>query len=726
MSDYFVLNGVRQWLVALVWATGSLFPWRVGAQPDPLQRHDANTFDYIVVGAGAAGSVVAARLAQASKSVLLLEAGPDTSIRSGVPDLAYTLTLPLTPLYALAHSFDPDLTDPFACSQLVASQVHLDFVSPNQGGDNYFGYPRGTGAGGTAQIAAGGVDGVGSLKLYDMIAEKVKDPYWRGENVLRLAKKMEHAYPPRDPATYGSDGWLNISRSTIDIQDPIYDSIIQSANARGIPTQTDFRAKGNESGIGLVDSSVFSPFASLGVGDGLRSFSYKDLLLPVALDANKDLEVRFNSLVSRVLLESEPPEKASGVSTNYKAIGVEVLEGAYIQKVQPGGGVVTDGLGGNCLLTQPNRLEPEIKRYYAREEVIVSAGTIQTPQLLQLSGIGDRNHLASVGIHPLVHLPGVGRNFMDHTEIFVQFEMDPSRWFSNNLATLLGILGLDQFISDDAIRAQIQSRIDPRILAENQVALVLDWPSGVAGATDLKRPDIHAFTWTSLAPVNFDGRDLGPHPLVDEPADPHEHLSRFFSPDPENPTARPGLPNAYQTIFAPLTPPQPRAFFTWLIENVQPGKTTGSVMVRNNNPTEEPLIDAGLYRDDVGLERLAAGVQLIRKIMGSPTIKAMALNPDNFELYPGSKAGTNEELKEYIRTWSAYGHHASGTAAMGAKNDKMAVVDSRLRVRRVIGLRVADTSVYPSPLIAPYNTTRAAYIIGEAAAEFILEEHSQK
>lgn len=685
------------------------------------------TYDYIVVGAGAAGSVAASRLAQQGFSVLLLEAGPDTSPTSGVPETPNIVTALLNPFYAIAHTFDPNIADPFECSQLLASQVQLDFVSQSPGSDRYFAYPRGAGAGGTSQIATGTIDGVGSLKLYDKIAERVNDPYWRGDNILRIAKKMESAHPPRNPASYGHGGWLNISQSTQEIQDPIYSSILASANALGIPTQTDFRVRGNESGIGLVDSHVFSPFASAGQGDGLRSYSYKDLVLPTLADPTADLEVRFNSLVSRVLLE---PRKSSNRGpgkrneARFEAVGVEVLEGAYLQDVQVGGGIVTDGVNGRCQLNRQAYPGPLVKRYYARKEVIVSAGAIQTPQLLQLSGIGDGEHLRSVGVTPKVHLPGVGRNFMDHTEIFVQFEMDPSKWYSSGLATVLDALGADAAISDPAIKARVQSQVKPGLFAENQVALVLNWPSGVAGADDPERPDIHAITWTHVAPISFDGRDLGPNPIVDQPEDPHDHSARFFAPDPQDPTATPGIPNAYPTILAPLNPPAPRAYFSWLVENLQPVRTDGSVMIKSADPRQEPAFDAGLDRDDTGLERLAAGIVLVRQIMEHPDIKALALDPSNFELYPGKNAASIEDLKEYIRVWSAYGHHPSGTAGMGLSRERMAVVDSKLRVHKVNRLRVADTSVYPAPLTPPYNTARAAYIMGEAVVERILEDEA--
>ena len=115
-------------------------------------------------------------------------------------------------------------------------------------------------------------------------------------------------------------------------------------------------------------------------------------------------------------------------------------------------------------------------------------------------------------------------------------------------------------------------------------------------------------------------------------------------------------------------------------------------------------------------------VKTIRKIMSHPKMVS------NFgvkgEITPGIGAQTVEEdIKKVIKNWSAFGHHVSGTCQMGRNNDHNAVVDSKLRVRGVKNLRVADTSVYRAPNLHAFNTSRAAYLMGEVVADRIINKY---
>ena len=158
---------------------------------------------------------------------------------------------------------------------------------------------------------------------------------------------------------------------------------------------------------------------------------------------------------------------------------------------------------------------------------------------------------------------------------------------------------------------------------------------------------------------------------------------------------------------------------------MQIGQNVTVQVIRFNPETQrisvEPEIDLAFWEDEEGLERLARAMLYMRDFMSHPSMKALALDPDNFEIVPGKNVQTVDEMKEYLRTWSSWGHHISGTAQMGPRDRENAVVDNRLRVYGVKGLRVADTSIYPKGLLHRFNPDRGAFGIGEACAEFINE-----
>ena len=667
--------------------------------------------DYVIVGCGAAGSVLAARLAEAGHSVYVIEAGPDSSVDSKDVDVQEDISVVQTPLLFLSLWDRYRDIDPTAdCDKRWhATSTLLDFVSINQGNVPYYAYPRGCGAGGSAAHHAL-QDGVGSLKVYDILASETGDNYWKGSNMDRLFKKMENytAVPSNPGSVYaGQNGWLEIAQGT---KESIHNDIVSVATAApfNVPFRDNFKNPAHVAGIGNSDIQVNSM--------GARSHAYGCLLEPIIKSTGR-VKVQFNHLASKLILCENPEGAANG----YKCVGVEAYNKRFLYEVQTGGAEFKD-ISSTCTVVPSNKDKPKPCKFYAKKEVILCGGAIQSPQLLMLSGIGPTAHLTSVGIETKVNSAGVGSNMTDHCELSCIYELDPEKYIPGwQAALLLGNNNGDD-ITNPTIKAVAQSAADPGQFSENTGALQWDWHSDY-DTPDPLFPDTHSVPYTALI-WTLEG-DLGSFALDDplHPSDHQSHNRRYSMPDPSNPmSTTPGPNNRGVLAGSQFNPAAPRVFLTWLVENLKPGVANGTIRLKSADPIREPIIDQRLYEDEVGLERMARMVLKIRNLMNTSSIyNNYAIGPA-WEITPGTGAVTIEDIKTVIKNWSSYGHHISGTCQMGPVSDANAVVDSRLRVKGVDCLRVCDTSVYRAPNLHAFNTSRAAYVMGEALAERIIQK----
>lgn len=586
--------------------------------------------DYVVVGAGAAGSVIAARLAEdGSRSVIVLEAGPDNTAD---PTVALTAKYPF--LFDMPAEVGP-----------YPSPSHWGF-STKQNGKDYC-YPRGTGLGGSTNHHAA-VDGRGSPRIYDEWARLTGDDRWSYDRLLPFFRKMENFDVPHvDESVHGRDGWLHIKRAKL--ERGFHPDLLHVAmQEHGMPFRHDFYSDPrNCAGIGWCDMQVHQ--------DGRRSNAAVDLLLPTLekTRANgwNNLQVLPDMLVTRVVVEEG------------RAVGVDAIQAPRAYKA-------------DVAYRSESRTASTV-RVVARKEVILCGGAINTPQVLMLSGIGPRDHLTQHGITVVKDLPGVGRHLQDHVEVCHVFHMKnlPDklwRWQSTFLA---------------GAGAEFAANADPSSFTENYIPLVFDWFSGV-DAPDPLHPDLHVHVFNAYF------RDFNLNP------------NRWADPDP--------LKGSFLPQFlTQVDPSAPKAFVTFLIECVKPGPTDGHIALWSSDPTEPPVIDLGLHSADADLTRVAKGMMLMREIMAHPILRRYEAE----EVLPGPSCATEEALKDYLRRYSSFGHHISGTAKMGRPSDPLAVVDSECRVFGVNGLRIADTSVFPE--IPSYNTSRPAYLVGEVLGDLM-------
>jgi choline dehydrogenase len=264
----------------------------------------------------------------------------------------------------------------------------------------------------------------------------------------------------------------------------------------------------------------------------------------------------------------------------------------------------------------------------AELEVIVSAGTIQSPQVLMLSGIGPADHLKDVGVAPLVDLPGVGLNLHDHLLSPVIFSADRA--------------------------------IDAPLAGATPAQTHLWWRSrpGLAG------PD--------MQPIHF------AFPMYEE-----------WMEGPEN-------------------------GFTFQAGMIRPA-SRGSIRLSGPTLAHELVIDPRILSAEADLKTLETAVELCREIGAAPALREEWRTS---ERYPGPDVSSAKELRDYVRRTAITYHHQVGTCKMGS--DEHAVVDERLRVRGIEGLRVADASIMPA--VTSGNTNGPSIMIGERVAEFVAED----
>jgi choline dehydrogenase len=625
-------------------------------------------YDYIVVGSGPGGGPLAARLAQAGFSVLLIDAGEDhgddVAVQVPVFQGAASEYAPISWQFFVNHY--ADLTTAQRDSKFTYRMPDGRFwVGPDPpAGSEPLGvwYPRTGTLGGCAEHNA-------MILIYpaesdwNNIATLTGDSSWSATNMRRYWTKLENnqylTQSPANSAGHGFNGWLDSSVSDPGplFKDPTVVGFLQSAAiALGKATSTVLNFKNlitsptasNLAQFAALDlnsdsqsrdttAGVYQVPLSINNGTKTRA-SQRDLILSTA--NTYQLKLQLNTLVTKIIFDN---------STVPRAIGVEYQTGRHLYRADPNAasGVVT-GSGS----------------FFAKREVIVSGGVFNTPQLLKLSGIGPKAELAALGI-PLVHeSPAVGTNMQDRYEVGViaSTSTDFTIWDD---CTFLNT-------TDDACFAKWQNdATDHGIYGGNTFAFALTQSSSVA---DASADDLI----TGGIPAIFKG----------------------YYPGWSNRTAT----DAHH--------------WTWLTLKAHARNNAGTVTLSSRDPRDVPQIDfnywaAGGAQD---LQAVYEGVQFSRQMLQA----AQAVVGPVTEEWPGPGVQTEAEVKQWIRD-EAWGHHASCTVPIGPTDDAAAsVLDSNFRVKGVRGLRVVDASVFPK--IPSFYIVSAVYMISEKAADVILQD----
>ena len=563
-------------------------------------------FDYIIIGAGTAGCLLANRLsADASKRVLLIEAGRR--------DDYHWIHIPVGYLYCIGNPRTDWLYQTEPDAGLNGRQLR---------------YPRGKVLGGCSSIN-GMIYMRGQARDYDQWAQLTGDDAWTWNNALPYFKLHEDHYkgptalhgargtaPELMPAN-GTDyqkllrhrnagGEWRIEKQRL--RWDVLDAFSQAAQQAGVPATEDFNTGSNE-GVGYFEVNQKA---------GWRWNTAKAFLRPMCY-ARPNFEMWTSAQVAKLVIDKQP-------DGSLRCTGAQVWTGQ------------------------------EMVTANAAREVILTAGSIGSPQILQLSGIGPAGLLAKHNIPVTADVPGVGANLQDHLQIRAVFKVNGVQTLNTMANSLWGKarIGLEYALK----------RSGPMSMAPSQL-----------GAFTRSSPD-------------------KPYPNIEYHVQPLS-LDAFGEPLHSFPA------------------------FTASVCNLNP-TSRGTVNIKSNRFEDAPAIAPNYLSTDEDRKVAADSLRITRKIVSQPALAQY--QPQEWK--PGVQFQTDDELAKLAGDIATTIFHPVGTTKMGKVEgpgaDPMAVVDSRLKVRGIAGLRVVDAGVMPT--ITSGNTNSPTLMLAEKAAQWISED----
>lgn len=534
-------------------------------------------YDYIIIGAGSAGCVLANRLSASGRhSVLLLEAGGS--------DRRLYVQMPIG--YGKTY-YDASVNWKYQTEPVAGLGQRTSY------------WPRGKVLGGSSSInAMVYVRGhPADFEQWNAVA-----PGWNWDQVEPVYRRMESWQGERSELR-GMQGPLSVT----DIREqahPLCDTYLAAAQEMGLPLVDDYNAASME---GATRYQITT-------SKGFRASSAQAYLRPAMSRSN-----------------------------------LSVLTHAQVSKLQIENGEVT---------AVQFRHKGQHLSASARLETVLSAGAVNSPQLLELSGVGSKNVLNKAGIVQVHELPAVGENLSDHLGADIVCQ--------TRVPTLNQALGPWHGKVKAALQFALQ-RKGPLSLSLNQAGGFIN-TGATAGAPDLQ---------LYFSPVSYTRAPPGTRPLI-------------------SPDRFPGFLIGYN----PCKP-----------------TSIGHVHIASADSQQPPLIQPNYLSTEYDQNLMLAGMKLMREFLSTPSFASVVVD----EVYPGRACQSDEQLMEFIRgnAWTVF--HPSCTCRMG-EDSNTSVVDSRLRVHGLQGLRIADASVFAT--IPTGNTNAPSVMVAERASDFILEDAS--
>ncbi|KAF8164816.1 hypothetical protein B0H34DRAFT_793279 [Crassisporium funariophilum] len=563
------------------------------------------SYDYVIVGAGTAGNVLANRLSENPRNqVLVIEAG-------------------------ISDEGNFAIQVPFMGATIVPNTIYdWNYTTTAQPGFNgrSIPYPRGKVLGGCSTVNIF-VHSYGASDDYDKYAAVTGDPGWKWDNMKKYIPKHEKWTEPVDgsdstgkytPAKHGFNGVLPISLPghQQDIDAKVIATTAELASE--FPYNQDMGG-GDVLGIGYVQNAI---------GGGQRSSSASTYLAQAINRPN--LHVLINNQVVKLL-----PTGIHRGSVSFHAVMFATGAGSL----------------------------PSI--VWASKEIILSAGSIGTPQLLQLSGIGARSELSPLWIPTIVENPSVGKNLSDHVLVPTIFDVQPG------------------------------SSVDPLLRDPNMFGAALqEWfatKTGILanGITNmlgyLRLPSTASIFSTVQDPSN------GPKSA---------HWELIFTNFWVNPAVPQPAEGSFMGVPVILISPSSR----------------GSTKITTADPFTKPTVNPNFLATQFDIFTLKEGIRAVLRFMRASALSDYVIGP-NGDL---ATATTDAALEQFVRDSATTIYHPVGTAAMSPKGAKWGVVDPDLKVKGTEGLRIVDASVFP--FLPSAHTQGPTYLLAHRAADLILAD----
>lgn len=551
-----------------------------------IDNSGREVYDYIVVGAGSSGSVVASRLSEdPNNKVLLLEAGgSDNDWRIGLP-------------LGFAYSFQSKLD--WGYESVPQKNINNNIIT----------IPRGKVLGGSSSINAM-IYMRGSAYDYDNW-EALGNKGWGWKDVLPYFKKSENNLIHKDNKYHSSSGEWTISNGGRHvITDALKDGISETLN---IPFKSDINGEDYASeGVG---------FSQFNMKDYQR-FSVSDAFLNNDVLQRENFYLKLNTHVVKLIFETDK------TTNKPKAVGV-----------------VVDN-------------NNEKRTIYANKEIIVSGGAIGSPQILMLSGIGDKEELKKHGIEVILDNPEVGKNLEDHVSTLTIYE--PTSFYDS-----LNSLEINPFYGIYNLYKYYTTENREGAFKYHHISINTVFKSELAKKNNEESPDLQFLGVPGIVRYN-----------------PRWELTSLYN------------YNGGVSLMSILLDP----------------KSRGSVTLKSGNYKDHPIVDFNIFDDKDDETRLIESWKKADEVFKNLQKKNIVNKRIHVEEYTD-----DEDLKKQLYHQYFNMYHPTSTLKMGK------VVDERLRVMGVEGLRVVDASVMPK--ITRGNTNAPSVMIGEKASDMIIEDN---
>ncbi|MFG0268774.1 GMC family oxidoreductase [Pseudomonas sp. zjy_14] len=420
---------------------------------------------------------------------------------------------------------------------------------------------------------------------------------WSFKDVLPYFRKLE-SHPAGDSEYHGAKGPIGITPMKGQAH-PICDVFLDACDQLGYPRSEDFNGEHFE-GAGIYDVNV---------RNGQRSSSSIAYLHPAL--GRPNLSIEHHALVEKVLFEGE------------RAVGVRISQNGVL------------------------------RQFHARREVILAAGAVDTPKILQLSGVGDPVLLKQHGIPLHHHLPAVGKNLQDHLCV--------SYYYEASIPTLNDVFG--------SLFGKLKLGLQYLLTRKGPLSLSVNQSGGFFRSDDQQQ---------------------------------HPNLQLYFNPLSYQ------IPKSNKATLKP----EPYSGFLLCFNPCRP-TSRGEIRIASSDPKVPALIDPNYLSTQKDIDEAIQGSRLIRRIMQAPALQSITMR----EVLPGPVVEDDSSMLQYFRENCGSIYHLCGSCAMGA-DSRTSVVDSRLQVHGLHGLRIVDASIFPN--VTSGNTNAAVMMVAEKGADLIL------